>query len=123
MLFQRTVSMWSKISLTANGITPNSSSEPIIVCVFPDEVCPYAKIVPFSPTNGEQRGGNAVVFKSSAQTFQAFDNFNQKLNEYAHEHYICTKTKQMTGGGRGKKEKKGITNNHFLLPSFSYTYH
>ena len=38
--------MWSKISLTAEGITPNSSSEPIIVCVFPDDVCPYAKIVP-----------------------------------------------------------------------------
>ena len=70
-----------------------------------------------SPTNGEQRGGNAVVFKSSAQTFQAFDNFNQKLNEYAHEHYICTKTKQRTGGGRGKKEEKK-RNNETPLSSF-----
>jgi hypothetical protein len=40
------------ISLKHLGITPLSSSDfglPIIVCVLPEQVCPYAKIVPLYP--------------------------------------------------------------------------
>lgn len=33
-------------SRTARGMTPGSSGDPRIVCVFPLLVCPYAKTVP-----------------------------------------------------------------------------
>ena len=32
---------------------PGVSSSPIIVCVFPEDVTPYAKMVPFSPSSTE----------------------------------------------------------------------
>ena len=38
--------MYWKISSIARGITPGSGPLPHIVCVFPLDVCPYAKTVP-----------------------------------------------------------------------------
>jgi len=39
---------------TILGIRPFSDSlfiSPYIVCVFPEDVCPYAKIAPLNPSN------------------------------------------------------------------------
>lgn len=40
-----------KTSSTASGITPGMWSLPIIVKVFPEEVCPYANMVPEDQTH------------------------------------------------------------------------
>ena len=38
------------MSVTALGMIPGSSAEfPFMVCVFPEDVCPYAKTVPLNP--------------------------------------------------------------------------
>ena len=38
--------MMLNISSTASSMIPGQSSAPVMVWVFPDDVCPYANIVP-----------------------------------------------------------------------------
>lgn len=48
----------SNISCTARGVTPGCVGVPIIVCVLPDPVCPYAKIVElYLSAKARSRGG------------------------------------------------------------------
>jgi len=37
----------------ASGMMPGSSGEPCMVCVLPDAVWPYAKMVPLTPSMAE----------------------------------------------------------------------
>ncbi len=38
-----------KMSQMARGIMPSESWAPFTVCIFPEAVSPYAKMVPFTP--------------------------------------------------------------------------
>lgn len=51
----------SNRSVTARGSTPGSSSVPLMVCVLPEPVLPYAKTVVVKPGGGggiEERDGS-----------------------------------------------------------------
>lgn len=64
-----------KTSSTAMGITPGKCSLPIMVNVFPEDVCPYAKIVPDVYTQHSQN--TFVIFdwlaKLALQTIVSFN--------------------------------------------------
>ena len=50
-------SIRSNIALFSCGMIPGFSFEPVIENDFPDPVWPYAKMVPFQPSNALERRG------------------------------------------------------------------
>lgn len=50
-----------KTSSTAMGMTPGRCSLPIMVNVFPDDVCPYANIVPGVHTHTKDSQNTFII--------------------------------------------------------------
>ena len=44
------------------GLSDLLSKSPTIVCVFPEPVCPYAKIVPLYPFNADLKKNYIILF-------------------------------------------------------------
>ena len=58
----------SKMSIAHRGITPGSFAFPIMLCVFPLPVCPYANIVPLKPSKRPSTSGCAMSVKTDSDS-------------------------------------------------------